>query len=97
MYGYIFFAFSLICIFSIIENLKGRQRLSFLKLHIVALLFFISLSCFIYFLDELGYEVNYAIGISRLISAVFFVNLFFVLSQNRVPTWVCQLPRRSAI
>jgi hypothetical protein len=58
MYGYIFFAIFIVAIFSIFENIKGYQKMSFFKVHLQIALFFIALGSFLFFLDEIGINVS---------------------------------------
>jgi AraC-like DNA-binding protein len=83
-----FFAFTLIGLFSILENLKGRQRISLFKAHILGLLVCISVTSFFYFLDEIGYRVDIAMGVARLAGTILFINIFFVLAHNKIPSKV---------
>jgi AraC-like DNA-binding protein len=85
MYKYLFFSISLLSLFSILENIKGKQHVSYFKTHILAILACMSIGSFLYFLDEVGFSVDFAIGLIRVVSTIFFVNIFYVLAQNRVP------------
>jgi hypothetical protein len=88
MFKYIFFSFTLIGLFSILENIKGRQRISIFKAHILGLLICISVGSFFYFLDEIGYKVETAMGLTRLANTIVLINTFFVLAHNKIPSKV---------
>ena len=85
MYSYIFFALFVVGIFSVFENLKGYQKITFFKLNIQILLFFISLGSFLFFLDEIGVNVVKYIVISRIFGVISLVNIFFILANNKIP------------
>ncbi len=84
MYSYIFFALFIVVIFSMIENLKGRQKISFFKLNIQILLFFIGAGAFLFFLDELGFKVMPLINIIRILGTLSLVNIFYIIANNKI-------------
>ena len=88
MYAYLFFSTFLLGIFSVIENIKGGQRISFLKANILLLLIFISLGALSCFFDELGYNARLSISFFRLIGTIFLVNVFFIIAKNKIPKTV---------
>ena len=85
MYGYIFFAIFVVAIFSIFENIKGYQKMSFFKVHLQIALFFIALGSFLFFLDEIGINVLIYVDIARVFSLISLVNIFFILANNKIP------------
>ena len=93
MYSYIFFALFIVGIFSIIENIKGAQKFTFFKINIQILLIFISINSFLYFLDEIGFDVIYLTNISRILGILAMVNIYFILANNKIPKFViyCEL------
>jgi AraC-like DNA-binding protein len=88
MYAYLFFGTFSLGIFSVIENIKGGQRISILKANILLLLIFISLGALSYFFDELGYNTRIFSSFFRLIGTIFFVNVFFIIAKNKIPKTV---------
>ena len=88
MYGYIFFAIFIVAIFSIFENIKGHQKMSFFKLHLQILLFFIALGSYLFFLDEIGINVLIYVDIARVFGLISLVNIFFILANNKIPKLV---------
>lgn len=85
MYSYIFFALFIVGIFSIFENLKGYQKITFFKLNLQILLFFISLGSFLFFLDEIGINVTKYIVIARVFGVISLLNIYFILANNKIP------------
>jgi AraC-like DNA-binding protein len=85
MYGYIFFALFIVAIFSIFENIKGYQKMSFFKLNLQILLFFIALGSFLFFLDEIGTNVSIYVDVARIFGLISMVNIFFILASNKIP------------
>ena len=88
MYGYIFFAIFIVAIFSIFENIKGYQKMSFFKVHLQIALFFIALGSFLFFLDEIGINVLIYVDIARVFGLIALVNIFFILANNKIPKLV---------
>ena len=85
MYSYIFFAIFIVAIFSIFENIKGYQKMSFFKVNLQILLFFIALGSFLFFLDEIGINVRIYLDVARIFGLISFVNIFFILANNKIP------------
>ena len=88
MYSYIFFAIFIVAIFSIFENIKGYQKMSFFKVNLQILLFFIALGSFLFFLDEIGINVTIYVDIARIFGLISLVNIFFILANNKIPKLV---------
>ena len=88
MYGYIFFAIFIVAIFSIFENIKGYQKMSFFKVHLQIALFFIALGSVLFFLDEIGINVSIYTDIARIFGLIALVNIFFILANNKIPRLV---------
>jgi len=88
MYGYIFFAIFIVAIFSIFENIKGYQKMSFFKVNLQILLFFIALGSFLFFLDEIGINVRIYVDVARIFGLISLVNIFFILANNKIPRLV---------
>jgi AraC-like DNA-binding protein len=85
MYSYFFFAIFIVAIFSIFENIKGYQKMSFFKVNLQILLFFIALGSFLFFLDEIGINVLIYVDIARVFGLISLVNIFFILANNKIP------------
>ena len=88
MYSYIFFAIFIVAIFSIFENIKGYQKMSFFKVNLQILLFFIALGSFMFFLDEIGINVRIYVDVARIFGLISLVNIFFILANNNIPRLV---------
>ena len=88
MYAYLHFAIALFALFSIIENIKGRQKLSLLKKHIILFLCCITLNSGLEFMLELGYDVSFYSSISRLFGLLAITNLFYIVAISRIPKLV---------
>jgi AraC-like DNA-binding protein len=88
MYSYIFFAIFIVAIFSIFENIKGYQKMSFFKVHLQIFLFFIALGSFLFFLDEIGINVRIYVDVARIFGLISLVNIFFILANNKIPRLV---------
>ena len=89
MYSNLHFAITLLGIFSIFEILKSGQKLSVLKYHIFARLLMIVAGSFFDYLELAGYEIPYYREIFKVITAVLFVNMLFLIvireSRSRYP------------
>jgi hypothetical protein len=55
-----------VAIFSIFENIKGYQKMSFFKVNLQILLFFIALGSFLFFLDEIGINIRIYVDVARV-------------------------------
>ena len=88
MYGYIFFAIFIVAIFSIFENIKGYQKMSFFKVNLQILLFFIALGSFLFFLDEIDINVSIYVDVARVFGLIALVNIYFILANNKIPRLV---------
>jgi AraC-like DNA-binding protein len=84
MYSNLFFGVTLLGIFSIIENLKGGMKISLFKANIILILFLITITSFLDFLFELGYDYNIIKSIIRLFGLIAFSNLFYLLAIQKV-------------
>ena len=88
MYSYIFFAIFIVAIFSIFENIKGYQKISFFKVNLQILLFFIALGSFLFFLDEIGINIRIYVDVARVFGLIALVNIYFILAHNKIPRLV---------
>jgi AraC-like DNA-binding protein len=91
MYSNLHFATTLLGIFSIFEILKSGQKLSVLKYHILARLLMIAAGSFFDYLELAGHEIPYYSEIFRLIAAVLFVNMLFLIVTKKIPKIVIGL------
>ncbi len=85
MYSYIFFGLFILGIFSIIENIKGNQKISLIKLNFLLFLIFSTIISFLEFLFELGIDLTLYSAIIRLFSTIYIINIFYIVANNRVP------------
>jgi len=85
MYSYLFFGLVMVGIFSIIENLKGGPKYSSVKINILLLLLFITVSSILDFLNEFGYNIILFRSIIGFSAFLTFINLLFFISVQKVP------------
>jgi AraC-like DNA-binding protein len=78
-------------LFSIFELLKGNQKFSLIKYHFLARLILITVGSFFDYLELAGYEVPYYHQIFKLITAVLFVNMLFLIVIKKLPKLVIWL------
>lgn len=88
MYSNLAFAITLLGIFSIFELSKGNQKISLIKYHFIARLFLLSAGSFFDYLELAGYEIPYYKEIFKLITAVLFVNMLFLIVVKKLPKLV---------
>lgn len=88
MYSYLFFGLSLLGVFSIFENLKGTQKISFFKINIIFFLAIITIASVFDFLFELGYDYYTVRSIVRLFGFFAFINLFYLVAMHKIPKGV---------
>ena len=91
MYSNIAFAITLLGIFSIFELLKGNQKFSLIKYHFLARLILLTVGSFLDYLELTGYEIPYYKEIFKLITAVLFVNMLFLIVVKKLPKLVIGL------
>jgi len=72
-------------IFSIIENLKGGPKYSSVKINILLLLLFITVSSILDFLNEFGYNIILFRSIIGFTAFLTFMNLLFFISVQKIP------------
>jgi AraC-like DNA-binding protein len=84
MYTNLHFAITLLGIFSIFEILKGSQKLSTLKYHIIARLLIITTGSYFDYLELAGYEIPYYKIIFKLLAALLFVNMLFLIVEKKI-------------
>jgi AraC-like DNA-binding protein len=77
-----------VAIFSIFENIKGYQKMSFFKVNLQFLLFFIALGSFLFFLDEIGINLSIYVDVARVFGLIALVNIYFILANNTIPKLV---------
>jgi AraC-like DNA-binding protein len=77
-----------VAIFSIFENIKGYQKMSFFKVNLQILLFFIALGSFLFFLDEIGINIRIYVDVARVFGLIALVNIYFILANNKIPRLV---------
>jgi AraC-like DNA-binding protein len=84
MYSYLFFGLVILGLFSIIENLKGNQKISLVKLNFLLFLICVTFNSFIDFLKEFGYDLVLCGTIIRLFTTLFTINIFYLIAGNKV-------------
>lgn len=86
MFATITFSIFLLGLFTILELLKGNQKFSFLKNFMLVLLFWITISSFLDYLDLTGHPIPYYFyEISKFFGTGLFVNIFYLLVLNKIP------------
>jgi AraC-like DNA-binding protein len=85
MYSYLFFGLFILGLFSIIENIKGRQKLTLIKLIFIVYLSCISINSLLDFFTETGHDFTLHSTIIRLFSTIITVNIFYLVAANKVP------------
>lgn len=85
MFACLFFGLVLLGLFSIIENIKSGQKLSYFKLHIILFLTFLTLISLIDFLYEFGFDCRIIQPLIREIGIFIFINWFFLIAKNSIP------------
>ena len=86
MYATLAFAITLLGVFSIFELLKGNQKISLLKFHIIARLILLSAGSFFDYFELNGNEIPYYREIFKLITTVLFVNMLFLIVVKKLPS-----------
>lgn len=84
MYSYIYLSLIILGLFSIFENIKGGQKLSFIKLNFILLLTSITLACSIDFLNEIGYELSLFGSIFRVTTTISIINVFQLMANKKL-------------
>ena len=80
------FSIFLLGLFTILELLKANQKFSFLKYFMLVILFWITISSFLDYLDLTGHLIPYYFyEISRFFGTGLFINLFYLLVFNKIP------------
>ena len=88
MYSNLAFAITLLGIFSMFELLKGNQKVSLIKYHFLARLILLTAGSFFDYLEIAGYEIPYYREIFKVITAVLFVNMLFLIVVKKLPKLV---------
>jgi len=91
MYSNLNFAITLLGIFSIFELLKGNQKISLIKYHFIARLILLTVGSFFDYLELAGYKIPYYHEIFKLVAAVLFVNMLFLIVVKNLPKLVIGL------
>jgi AraC-like DNA-binding protein len=88
MYSNLAFAITLLGLFSIFELLKGSKKISLIKYHFLARLILLTAGSFFDYLELAGYEIPYYHQIFKLITAILFVNMLFLIVVKKLPKLV---------
>ena len=62
--------------------------MSFFKVNLQILLFFIALGSFLFFLDEIGINIRIYVDVARVFGLIALVNIYFILANNKIPRLV---------
>jgi hypothetical protein len=85
MYATLAFSITLLGLFSIFELLRGNQKISLIKFHFIARLILLIAGSFFDYLELAGTKIPYYHEIFRLIAAVLFVNMLFLIVVKKLP------------
>lgn len=85
MYSYMYLSLIILGLFLIVENLKGGQKLTLLKLHFVIVLSTTTIISTIDFANNIGYNLQFYETILRVINTVLIVNVFQIVANNKLP------------
>ena len=85
MYATLAFSITLLGLFSIFELLRGNQKISLIKYHFIARLMLLTAGSFFDYLKLNGNEIPYYQEIFRLIAALLFVNMLFLIVVKKLP------------
>jgi hypothetical protein len=88
MYATFAFTITMLGVFSIFENIKGKQKLTFFKINILLLLFTITLNCTLEFVEGSGVFYDFVSQLFRLLGSLLTVNLFYLIASKRIPRLV---------
>jgi AraC-like DNA-binding protein len=91
MYATLAFSITLLGLFSIFELLRGNQKISLIKYHFIARLMLLTAGSFFDYLKLNGNEIPYYQEIFRLIAALLFVNMLFLIVVKKLPKIVIGL------
>jgi len=91
MYATLAFSITLLGLFSIFELLRGNQKISLIKYHFIARLLLLIAGSFFDYQELTGNEIPYYHEIFRLIAAVLFVNMLFLIVVKKLPKIVIGL------
>jgi len=88
MYPTISFSIALLGIFTIFELLKSNQKLSLLKIHILARLILLTVGSGLDYIEFTGSPIPYYHEFFKLTTSVLFVNMLFLIVVKKIPKLV---------
>lgn len=88
MYSYLYLALSVFGLVSMIEILRNSTKISIIKSYFVLILLFTSINSVIDFINSFGYDLSLYGSIVRLLSTVSIVNIFYAVTQFKIPKFV---------
>jgi len=91
MYATIAFSISLLGLFSFFENIKGNQKFSLLKYHMLLLIITLSIVSFMDYLDFSGYHIPYYKQILRFLGTLLLMNLLFLIVVKKIPKSIVRM------
>jgi len=85
MYSYLYLALAVFGLVSIIEIFKNSQKISLIKLYFILILAFTTINSVIDFVNSFGYDLSMYGSIIRLFVTISLVNIFYAVSQFKIP------------
>jgi AraC-like DNA-binding protein len=81
---YFFFAIPLLSIFSILENLKIRNKISLIKAHLLLVLLFVAVNSILLFFNELLFvELERYISLLHIVITILVYNILYLLTNHK--------------
>jgi AraC-like DNA-binding protein len=88
MFATLSFSITLLGIFTIFELLKSNQKLSLLKIHILARLILLTIGSWLDYIEFNGSPIPYYHEIFKIITSILFVNMLFLIVSKKIPKLV---------
>ena len=88
MFATLSFSITLLGIFTIFELLKSNQKLSLLKIHILARLILLTIGSCLDYIEFNGPPIPYYHEIFKIITSILFVNMLFLIVSKKIPKLV---------
>jgi AraC-like DNA-binding protein len=88
MFATLSFSITLLGIFTIFELLKSNQKLSLLKIHILARLILLTIGSWLDYIEFKGSPIPYYHEIFKIITSILFVNMLFLIVSKKIPKLV---------
>jgi len=88
MYSYLYLSIAVFGFISIIEILKSSQKISIIKLYFILTLAFTTIISLIDFISSFGVDLSLYGSITRLFTTISLVNIFYAVTQYKIPKTV---------